>query len=86
MRKLIVACLLMTGGQAGAAHPFGWEDMFKMVRLSDPQPSPDAQWVLFSRGEYSLEKNKGNTDLGLVSMDSKTERRLTSGPRPTMCP
>ena len=42
MKKLIVACLLMTGGQAGAAHPFGWEDMFKMVRLSDPQPSPDA--------------------------------------------
>ena len=80
MKKLIVAVLLLLGGQAGAAHPFGWEDMFAMVRLGDPQPSPDAKWVLFSRSEYSLEKNKGDTDLGLVPIEGGTERRLTSGP------
>jgi dipeptidyl aminopeptidase/acylaminoacyl peptidase len=80
MKKLIVALVLMLSGQAGAAHPFGWDDMFAMVRLSDPQPSPDAKWVLFSRSEYSLEKNKGNTDLGLVPIEGGPERRLTSGP------
>jgi dipeptidyl aminopeptidase/acylaminoacyl peptidase len=80
MKRLIVVWLILAGGQAGAAHPFGWEDMFAMVRLSDPQPSPDALWVLFSRVEYSVEKNKGNTDLGLVPMEGGPERRLTSGP------
>jgi len=71
------SALILPGLCLAASHPFGWEDMFAMVRLSDPQPSPDGASVLFSRTVYDIDKNRGNTDLGLVSIDGKFERRLT---------
>ncbi len=83
MKRLFPFCMvtvlftLSVGSAAGATHAFGWEDMFAMVRLSDPQPSPDGAWVLFSRTAYDVDSNKGNTDLGLVSLDGKIEKRLT---------
>lgn len=82
MRKKFLWALLLlgfgySGGLRAETHPFGWEDMFAMVRLSDPQPSPDGKWVLFGRTEYDIDANKKNTDLGLVSIDGKTLRRLT---------
>ena len=79
---LAALCILSGGAHAAPAktHPFGWPDMFAMVRLSDPQPSPDGRWVLYTRATYDVEANKGNLDLGLVSMDGRTERRLTNSP------
>ncbi len=83
MKKSIIAVLIagsvliLPGLSLAASHPIGWEDMFAMVRLSDPQPSPDGAAVLFSRTAYDVDKNKGNTDLGLVSIDGKNESRLT---------
>ncbi len=58
-------------------HPFSWDDMFAMVRLSDPQPSPSGKTVLFSQTIYDVEENKGNTDIALVNIDGTGYRRLT---------
>lgn len=78
----ILGLLLGTSATAAppAPHPFGWEDMFAMVRLSDPRPSPDGRWVLFTRVQYDVEANRGNTDLGLASIDGKLSKRLTRDP------
>jgi dipeptidyl aminopeptidase/acylaminoacyl peptidase len=51
--------------------------MFAMVRLSDPQPSPDGRWVLFARTAYDVDKNKGNTDLAVLDVADKSVRQLT---------
>ncbi len=92
MRRLAIpsACALLLAAAAAAAapakkheaktHPFGWEDMFAMVRLSDPQPSPDGRWVLYSRTAYDVEKNDSNTDLALVGLEKGQTRRLTRRP------
>ncbi len=69
--------LMQTSHLQAATHPFGWDDMFAMVRLGDATPSPDGRWVLFSRTSYDLEKNKGNTDLSLMAIGGGAERRLT---------
>ena len=61
-------------------HALSWDDLFAMARLSDPRPSPDGKWVLFARNEYSVEADKGNTDLMLMSADGKTVRHLTLNP------
>ncbi|MFH1017162.1 MAG: S9 family peptidase [Pseudomonadota bacterium] len=88
MKRTLAAGLLFLCaiGSAGAeelrSHPFSWADMFAMVRLSDPQSSPDGQWILFTRTEFNLETNKGNTDLVLVSVDGTASRRLTFDPAP----
>ncbi|MBN2493918.1 MAG: S9 family peptidase [Deltaproteobacteria bacterium] len=60
-------------------HPFGWEDMFAMVRLADPRPAPDGSRVLVSETRFDIEANSSNTDLALI--DSRGEhRRLTFTP------
>ena len=82
LRTTLIAVLLLAGSieAAPARHPFGWEDLFSMIRLSDPQPSPDGRWVLFSRTQFDIEKNQSNTDLSLVSIDGGQEWRLTTNP------
>ena len=58
-------------------HAFGWEDMFRMVRLSDPQPSPDGNWVLFGTKSYDIAKNKSNANLAMIRFDGTSYRQLT---------
>jgi len=60
------------------SHPFSIHDMLAMDRLSDPQVSPDGEWIVFVLRKTDLEANKGLTDLWLVDTDGKDLRRLTS--------
>src|SRR5678816_1492705 len=59
-------------------HPFSVQDMVSMERLSDPQPSPDGKWIVFTRRNWDEKANKVYNNLWLVSMDGKTLRQLTS--------
>ena len=60
------------------SHPFSIHDMLAMDRLSDPQVSPDGEWIVFVLRKTDLEADKGLTDLWLVDADGKDLRRLTS--------
>jgi dipeptidyl aminopeptidase/acylaminoacyl peptidase len=59
-------------------HPFGVRDLLAMDRISDPQASPDGQWVAFVVRQTDLEANCGRNDLWLISTDGTGLRRLTS--------
>ncbi len=63
-----------------ATHPFSVHDMLAMDRISDPQVSPDGQWVAFVVRETDLDANRGRTDVWLVRTDGTGLRRLTSHP------
>ncbi|MFN0243614.1 MAG: prolyl oligopeptidase family serine peptidase [Planctomycetota bacterium] len=58
-------------------HPFGIGDMLAMDRISDPQVSPDAQWVAFTLRTTDLEANKGRTDIWIAKVDGSASKRLT---------
>jgi dipeptidyl aminopeptidase/acylaminoacyl peptidase len=51
-----------------------------MERLGDLEPSPDGQWVVFTRKAWDQEANKTTTNLWLVSIDGKMMRQLTWAP------
>ncbi|MFH1263631.1 MAG: S9 family peptidase [Pseudomonadota bacterium] len=76
----LLSLLFVTGNSWAETHPFAWDDLISMIRVSDPQPSPDGTRILFARGENNVEANKSNTDLGLISADGKTLQRLTVDP------
>ncbi|HSA22968.1 MAG TPA: S9 family peptidase, partial [Myxococcota bacterium] len=81
------AALLALAAAPSAApvtHPFGWEDMFGMLRLGDPQPSPDGARVLFTRTSYDVEENRANADLAWVEIGSGRVRRLTTAAGPDL--
>ncbi|MBR9974086.1 MAG: hypothetical protein KFF77_00760, partial [Bacteroidetes bacterium] len=47
----------------GPKHPFTFEDMYELGRVSDPQISPDGESVLYVVTNYSLETNTSNSDI-----------------------
>ncbi|UCC22852.1 MAG: PD40 domain-containing protein, partial [Planctomycetota bacterium] len=61
-------------------HPFSVHDILAMERISDPQVSPDGEWIVFVLRKTDLEENLGRTDLWLVRADGTGLRRLTSDP------
>jgi len=61
-------------------HPFSVHDMLAMDRISDPQVSPDNNWIVFTLRKTDLEENKGRTDLWLVGTDGNGLRQLTTHP------
>ena len=61
-------------------HPFSIHDMLAMDRISDPQVSPDGQYIAFVLRKTDLEADKGRTDLWLVGADGAGLRRLTTHP------
>lgn len=61
-------------------RPFSVHDMVAMDRLSDQQPSPDGQRIVFVVRQTNLDKNKGHTGLWLMNADGSGLRRLTNHP------
>ncbi len=82
MRQLcLVACLAAALAAFGAErHPFTFDDLIAMDRLSSPVPSPDGRLVAFVATDYSLEENRGNADIWIVPSEGGTPRRLTTHP------
>jgi len=57
------------------------DDMWAMGRVADPHISPDGKWIAYTVTYYSMEENKGNSDIYLISSDGKEQRRLTTSPK-----
>ena len=86
MRYLMVFCLLCLFGsliasEEGAKQPITADDLFAMGRVSDPQISPNGKWVAYTVTCYSMETNKSNSDIWLVSIDGQQRRQLTNHPQ-----
>ncbi len=82
MCKALLGLLLALSAMPAAAvesHPFSVHDLVSMARVSDPQPSPDGQRLVFVVRETDLEANRGRTDLWLVDSAGGEPRRLTQG-------
>ena len=61
-------------------HPFTFEDMMKLKRVSGPAISPDARWVLFSAVDVDLATNKKTSHLWIVPMAGGEARQITFSP------
>lgn len=80
---MIVLCtgfLASPVSPADKTHPFSVHDMLAMERISDPQVSPDENFVVFTLRTTDMEANRGRTDLWILELANKKIRRLTSHP------
>ena len=55
-------------------HAITFEDLWGMNRIGKVQLSPDGNTIVFNLTTYSVEENKGNTDIYLVDADGKNLR------------
>jgi len=70
MRRLFLALLALSAlnfpAIAQAKHPFTFEDMMKLKRVSEPEVSPDGKWVIFSVVDVNLEANTKTPHIWIV--------------------
>jgi dipeptidyl aminopeptidase/acylaminoacyl peptidase len=91
MRRLSVLLVLLISLPtfSQAKHPFTFEDMMKLKRVSEPVPSPDGKWVLFAAVDVDLAANKKTSHVWIVPLAGGQERVLIpdqDGDRPRWAP
>src|SRR3984957_13917209 len=72
-----------------AKDPFTFEDMMKLKRIGEPEPSPDSKWVLFAAVDVDLAANKKTSHIWIVPLAGGQEREIISdqdGDRPRWSP
>ncbi|CAA9259741.1 MAG: Dipeptidyl aminopeptidases/acylaminoacyl-peptidases [uncultured Chthoniobacterales bacterium] len=62
--------------QSSGKRPFTFEDMMALKRVSDPVPSPNGKWVVFSAVEVDIEENTRKSRLWIVPATGGEARRL----------
>jgi len=58
--------------------PFTSMDVFELEWVSDPQISPDGEWVVYARGGMDIMTDRRTTQLWLVKTDGTQHQKLTS--------
>src|SRR6266436_8060593 len=76
------ATFAQTASQSSAIakHPFTFEDMMALKRLSAPVPSPDGKWVVFGAEDVDFEANTKISHLWIVPASGGKSRRLNETP------
>ncbi len=59
-------------------EPFAYKDLFDLEYASDPQISPDGQWVVYRRMGFDIMKDLSKGNLWMVSADGTQHQKLTS--------
>ena len=67
--------------RAANRRPLELEDLFRILRLSDPQISPDGKWIAYVVTQTDKPENRANSDIWLVSADGREARPLTNSPK-----
>jgi dipeptidyl aminopeptidase/acylaminoacyl peptidase len=84
LRTFIFAATALVGsagvGQAQESHPFNAHDLWAMDRISDPQLSPNGEWVVFGISSLDKAANRRRSDLWMVGIDGEGLRPLTTHP------
>jgi dipeptidyl aminopeptidase/acylaminoacyl peptidase len=82
MKKILILFWLCTitlwlYGQAPSKRLLKPSDVYRLQTVSDPQVSPEGNWVAYTLSSVDSVKNKRNTDVWMVSWDGKQSVQLT---------
>lgn len=67
----------LAAATAFGARPFTLNDLLGVVRVGDPQVSPDGAWVAYVRTTTNLEAGKRNSDLWVMPFAGGPGKQLT---------
>jgi dipeptidyl aminopeptidase/acylaminoacyl peptidase len=74
---IAVAFPLPTAAPHGQKRSLSLDDLAALHEVSDPQISPDGEWVAYTVREMDVESDRYSTDLWMVRWDGTDEVRLT---------
>lgn len=74
---IVLAASQVDGQEKKARRPINLDDLAKIVRVSDPQLSPDEQSIVVVVSRPNYDKNRHDAELVLVDVSSRKQRVLT---------
>ncbi|MBS1659887.1 MAG: S9 family peptidase [Bacteroidetes bacterium] len=79
---LLSICLLglYNNTYSQSKRPITPSDLYRLPAISDPQPSPDGQWVSYTLSTIDSLKDTRNSDLWMISWDGSQDIQLTNSP------
>ncbi len=81
MRRLLLMVLIsVLPALAQSKHPFTFEDMMSLKRVSEPVVSPDGKWVLFSAVDVDLAANKKTPHVWIVPLTDAGSTHASANP------
>jgi dipeptidyl aminopeptidase/acylaminoacyl peptidase len=81
MRTRVLTLLLsFLAALPSSARVLSVDDFAKLRSVSDPQASPDGNWIAYTVGTIDLDKDKRDSDLWMISWDGTQRIRLTATP------
>jgi len=75
---VIIMIIGIVMGNAVEKRALTFDDLVSCKRLSDPQFSPDGNWIAFAVKTMNEAKNNSHTDIYIVSPDGETLRKFTN--------
>src|SRR5437899_1566272 len=75
--SLIVLTFAVALSGQTARRPLKLDDLARFRNVSDPQISPDGQWVAYTVSTTDSKEDKSNTHIWLVGYDGKNDRQIT---------
>ena len=60
-----------------AKRPLKLDDLARFRNVSDPQLSPDGQWIAYTVSTTDTKEDKSNTHIWMVGYDGKNDRQIT---------
>ena len=83
MKQLLlffIYILLLIRAEAQGKRNISPFDVYRFQQISDPQLSPDGNWVLYVLSSVDSAKDKHNKDVWMTGWDGKEQVQLTNGP------
>jgi acylaminoacyl-peptidase len=78
-RLLLAATMLIAGGLEAQTARLGPMDVFNLEYASDPQISPDGQWIAYVREYFDVMTDRRYSNLWLIRSDGTDNRPITTG-------
>lgn len=73
---LTLAAAIMTAAQT-ARRPLKLDDLARFRNVSDPQISPDGQWIAYTVSTIDTKDDKSSTHIWMVGYDGKNDRQIS---------
>ncbi|MEL6305055.1 MAG: S9 family peptidase [Bacteroidota bacterium] len=79
LRTLFCCFALAFSFQISAQHPnFSYLDIFDLQYATDPQISPDGEWIVYRRMGFDIMKDRTSGNLWILRKDGSSHQKLTT--------
>jgi dipeptidyl aminopeptidase/acylaminoacyl peptidase len=76
---LVVGALALLGGRLDAQRPVETADLVRLRWVSDPQVSPDGEWVAYTVSTADSAKDEWRSDVWMTRWDGSSQAQVTFG-------